>query len=234
MAINKSSSSLPLETRIQNRLSKFISKNKKDTFSDKGIVLSVGDGIAQVYGLNTVQAGDMVKFRSGVKGMALNLENNRVNVVLYGSDIEITEGSIVKRTESTVDVPYVHPLYCIPMFAASARRAATNALRGGGQSASNTAKATVTVKNGETTVEVEFQVDSVAENLAGAADASASATNYADLAKETAVESLVDLGVRGLATAVAVGVGAGVGAVMMGSVDMPDMSSVPTPPSTGK
>jgi|TARA_B110001452_G_scaffold99387_1_gene82365 F-type H+-transporting ATPase subunit alpha len=105
MAINKSSSSLPLETRIQNRLSKFISKNKKDTFSDKGIVLSVGDGIAQVYGLNTVQAGEMVEFRLGVKGMALNLENNRVGVVIFGSDIEITEGSFVKRTESIVDVP---------------------------------------------------------------------------------------------------------------------------------
>ena len=87
MAINKSSSSLPLETRIQNRLSKFISKNKKDTFSDKGIVLSVGDGIAQVYGLNTVQAGEMVEFRLGIKGMALNLENNRVGVVIFGSDI---------------------------------------------------------------------------------------------------------------------------------------------------
>jgi len=105
MAINKSSSSLPLETRIQNRLSKFISKNKKDTFSDKGIVLSVGDGIAQVYGLNTVQAGEMVEFRLGIKGMALNLENNRVGVVIFGSDIEITEGSFVKRTESIVDVP---------------------------------------------------------------------------------------------------------------------------------
>ena len=163
--------------------------------------------------------------------MALNLENNRVNVVIYGSDIEITEGSVVKRTESTVG-PYVHPLYCMAPMVAASRRAAVNALRSGGQPASTSAKATATVKNGELTVEVEMQVDVAGETLAGAADASA--TNYADLAKEKAVEAAVDFGVKGFLTAVSVGLGAGAGAVMMGSVDIPDMSSIPTPPSTGK
>ena len=63
-----------------------------------GRVLSVGDGIARVYGLNKIQSGEMVEFASGVKGMALNLENDNVGVVCFGSDTSINEGDIVKRT----------------------------------------------------------------------------------------------------------------------------------------
>jgi len=70
-----------------------------------GRVLSVGDGIARVYGLNKIQAGEMVEFASGVKGMALNLENDNVGIVCFGSDTTISEGDIVKRTGAIVDVP---------------------------------------------------------------------------------------------------------------------------------
>ena len=63
-----------------------------------GRVLSVGDGIARVYGLNKIQSGEMVEFASGVKGMALNLENDNVGIVCFGSDTTISEGHIVKRT----------------------------------------------------------------------------------------------------------------------------------------
>ena len=68
-------------------------------------MVSVGDGIARVYGLNKIQAGEMVEFASGVKGMALNLENENVGIVIFGSDTAIKEGDIVKRTGSIVDVP---------------------------------------------------------------------------------------------------------------------------------
>lgn len=70
-----------------------------------GKVLSVGDGVARVYGLNEVQAGELVEFSSGIKGMALNLEEDNVGVVIFGSDREIKEGDIVKRTNSIVSVP---------------------------------------------------------------------------------------------------------------------------------
>ena len=70
-----------------------------------GQVLSVGDGIARIYGLDNVQAGEMVEFNNGTKGMALNLENDNVGVVLFGSDSGIKEGDTVKRTNSIVDVP---------------------------------------------------------------------------------------------------------------------------------
>ncbi|WP_265529256.1 F0F1 ATP synthase subunit alpha [Sphingomicrobium marinum] len=70
-----------------------------------GTVLSVGDGIARVHGLDKVQAGEMVEFESGVKGMALNLEHDNVGVVIFGSDREVAEGSTVKRTGEIVDVP---------------------------------------------------------------------------------------------------------------------------------
>lgn len=70
-----------------------------------GRVLSIGDGIARVYGLQKIQAGEMVEFSSGVKGMALNLENDNVGVVLFGSDANIREGDSVKRTGNIVDVP---------------------------------------------------------------------------------------------------------------------------------
>jgi F-type H+-transporting ATPase subunit alpha len=73
--------------------------------SEIGQVLSVGDGIARVYGLDNVQAGEMVEFPGGIKGMALNLEQDNVGVVIFGSDREIKEGDTVKRTSSIVDVP---------------------------------------------------------------------------------------------------------------------------------
>jgi F-type H+-transporting ATPase subunit alpha len=73
--------------------------------SEVGQVLSVGDGIARVYGLDNVQAGEMVEFEGGVKGMALNLESDNVGVVIFGSDREIGEGQTVKRTRSIVEVP---------------------------------------------------------------------------------------------------------------------------------
>src|ERR1700742_903520 len=73
--------------------------------SEVGQVLSVGDGIARVYGLDKVQAGELVEFPGGIKGMALNLENDNVGVVIFGSDSTIGEGDTVKRTSSIVDVP---------------------------------------------------------------------------------------------------------------------------------
>ena len=73
--------------------------------SEVGTVLSVGDGIARIYGLDQVQAGEMVEFDNGTKGMALNLEADNVGVVIFGSDAEISEGSGVKRTGTIVDVP---------------------------------------------------------------------------------------------------------------------------------
>ena len=73
--------------------------------SEIGQVLSVGDGIARVHGLDKVQAGEMVEFPGGVKGMALNLESDNVGVVIFGNDRDIKEGDTVKRTGSIVDVP---------------------------------------------------------------------------------------------------------------------------------
>jgi F-type H+/Na+-transporting ATPase subunit alpha len=73
--------------------------------SEIGTVLSVGDGIARIYGLDNVQAGEMVEFDNGTKGMALNLEADNVGVVIFGSDAQIEEGSTVKRTGAIVDVP---------------------------------------------------------------------------------------------------------------------------------
>ena len=73
--------------------------------SEIGQVLSVGDGIARVYGLDNVQAGEMVEFANGVKGMALNLEADNVGVVIFGEDRAIGEGDTVKRTKTIVDVP---------------------------------------------------------------------------------------------------------------------------------
>ena len=73
--------------------------------TEVGQVLSVGDGIARIYGLDNVQAGEMVEFANGVQGMALNLEADNVGVVIFGSDAEIREGDTVKRTGTIVDVP---------------------------------------------------------------------------------------------------------------------------------
>ncbi|UTW55816.1 F0F1 ATP synthase subunit alpha [Kordiimonas sp. SCSIO 12610] len=73
--------------------------------SEVGTVLSVGDGIARVYGLDQVQAGEMVEFPGGIKGMALNLESDNVGIVIFGDDRGIKEGDTVKRTGDIVDVP---------------------------------------------------------------------------------------------------------------------------------
>jgi F-type H+-transporting ATPase subunit alpha len=73
--------------------------------TEVGRVLSVGDGIARVYGLDNVQAGEMVEFPGGIRGMALNLEADNVGIVIFGSDRDIKEGDTVKRTKAIVDVP---------------------------------------------------------------------------------------------------------------------------------
>src|SRR5271167_314302 len=73
--------------------------------SEVGEVLSVGDGIARIYGLDNVQAGEMVEFPGGIKGMALYLESDNVGAVIFGNDSTIKEGDTVKRTNAIVDVP---------------------------------------------------------------------------------------------------------------------------------
>jgi F-type H+/Na+-transporting ATPase subunit alpha len=78
---------------------------KEAEVSEVGQVLSVGDGIARVYGLDQVQAGEMVEFPGGIRGMALNLETDNVGVVVFGSDRDIKEGDTVKRTGAIVEVP---------------------------------------------------------------------------------------------------------------------------------
>ena len=78
---------------------------KEAEVSEIGQVLSVGDGIARVYGLDNVQAGEMVEFPGGIRGMALNLEADNVGIVIFGDDRDIKEGDTVKRTGAIVDVP---------------------------------------------------------------------------------------------------------------------------------
>ena len=73
--------------------------------TEVGRVLSVGDGIARAYGLDEVQAGEMVEFEDGTRGMALNLETDNVGIVIFGDDRHIKEGDTVKRTKTIVDVP---------------------------------------------------------------------------------------------------------------------------------
>jgi F-type H+-transporting ATPase subunit alpha len=78
---------------------------KEAEVAEVGRVLSVGDGIARVYGLDNVQAGEMVEFPGGIRGMALNLEVDNVGIVIFGDDRSIKEGDTVKRTKAIVDVP---------------------------------------------------------------------------------------------------------------------------------
>jgi len=87
---------------LKEQIKKF---GEKAEVSEVGQVLSVGDGIARVYGLDNVQAGEMVEFSAGLKGMALNLESDNVGVVIFGDDSSIKEGDVVKRTEAIVDTP---------------------------------------------------------------------------------------------------------------------------------
>ncbi|KGK38486.1 ATP synthase subunit alpha, mitochondrial [Pichia kudriavzevii] len=85
--------------------SKIRGVSEEANLDETGRVLSVGDGIARVFGLNNCQADELVEFASGVKGMALNLEPGQVGIVLFGSDRDVKEGEIVKRTGKIVDVP---------------------------------------------------------------------------------------------------------------------------------
>jgi len=87
---------------LENKISGLASENE---FVEVGKVLSIGDGIARAFGLESVQAGEMVEFTNGVKGMALNLEDSNVGVVVFGNDRDIMEGDSVKRTGTIVDVP---------------------------------------------------------------------------------------------------------------------------------
>jgi len=87
---------------LKEQIKKF---GEKAEVTEVGQVLSVGDGIARVYGLDNVQAGEMVEFSGGLKGMALNLENDNVGVVIFGDDRSIKEGDVVKRTGAIVDAP---------------------------------------------------------------------------------------------------------------------------------
>ena len=98
MDINPSEITKILKEQIKNL-------GDKTEVSEIGKVLSVGDGIARVYGLDNVQAGEMVEFNDGSKGMALNLESDNVGVVIFGDDKSIKEGDTVKRTGAIVDVP---------------------------------------------------------------------------------------------------------------------------------
>jgi len=98
MQINPSEITKILKEQIKNF-------GAKAEVSEVGKVLSVGDGIARIFGLDNVQAGEMVEFEDGSKGMALNLESDNVGVVIFGDDRKIKEGSIVKRTGSIVDSP---------------------------------------------------------------------------------------------------------------------------------
>ena len=98
MTINPSEVTKLLKDQIKNF-------GEKAEVSEIGKVLSVGDGIARVYGLDNVQAGEMVEFEDGSKGMALNLENDNVGVVIFGDDRNIKEGDTIKRTNAIVDVP---------------------------------------------------------------------------------------------------------------------------------
>ncbi len=98
MDINPSEITKILKEQIKNL-------GDKTEVSEIGKVLSVGDGIARVYGLDNVQAGEMVEFQDGSKGMALNLESDNVGIVIFGDDRSIKEGDTVKRTGAIVDVP---------------------------------------------------------------------------------------------------------------------------------
>ena len=98
MEINPSEVTKILKEQIKNF-------GEKAEISEVGQVLSVGDGIARIYGLDNVQAGEMVEFADGSKGMALNLEQDNVGAVIFGDDKNIKEGDVVKRTKKILEVP---------------------------------------------------------------------------------------------------------------------------------
>merc|ERR1719183_2274698 len=100
------SQTLELSTYLEKKISGADgAKDSSSQYTETGKVISVGDGIARVYGLSSVQAGEMVVFACGLKGMALNLETDNVGVVIFGDDRTIMEGDTVKRTGAIVDVP---------------------------------------------------------------------------------------------------------------------------------
>eukprot|EP00515_Schizochytrium_aggregatum_P000451 CAMPEP_0202037824 /NCGR_PEP_ID=MMETSP0962-20130828/2403_1 /ASSEMBLY_ACC=CAM_ASM_000488 /TAXON_ID=4773 /ORGANISM="Schizochytrium aggregatum, Strain ATCC28209" /LENGTH=547 /DNA_ID=CAMNT_0048601951 /DNA_START=39 /DNA_END=1682 /DNA_ORIENTATION=- len=99
-------SAAELSNILESRIASYNKDSAGISVDEVGHVISIGDGIARVYGLNKVQAGEMVEFvNAGIKGMALNLENDNVGVVIFGNDRLILEGDVVKRTGSIVDVP---------------------------------------------------------------------------------------------------------------------------------
>jgi F-type H+-transporting ATPase subunit alpha len=101
-----SSQTLELTTYLESKISGVAgSSGSEAAYAETGAVISVGDGIARVYGLSNVQAGEMVLFSCGLRGMALNLEEDNVGVVIFGDDRDILEGDAVKRTGAIVDVP---------------------------------------------------------------------------------------------------------------------------------
>ena len=93
-------------SEISDILKKQITQFSADAeLSETGQVVSVGDGIATVYGLENIQAGEMVEFGGGMKGMALNLASDNVGVVIFGDDRTVKEGDTVKRTNTIMDTP---------------------------------------------------------------------------------------------------------------------------------
>ncbi|KAL9186542.1 hypothetical protein ACHAXT_005780 [Thalassiosira profunda] len=105
-ARSMASQTLELSTYLESKISAAAgSEDSAVKYAETGSVISVGDGIARVYGLANVQAGEMVVFACGLRGMALNLEEDNVGVVIFGDDRDILEGDTVKRTGAIVDVP---------------------------------------------------------------------------------------------------------------------------------
>jgi len=101
-AVNAGAASAEVSSILEERI---LGAAPKSNLDETGRVLSIGDGIARVYGLKNIQAEEMVEFSSGLKGMALNLEPDNVGVVVFGNDKLIKEGDVVKRTGAIVDVP---------------------------------------------------------------------------------------------------------------------------------
>merc|ERR1711981_228113 len=101
-AQNAGAASAEISSILEERI---LGSAPKANLEETGRVLSIGDGIARVYGLKNIQAEEMVEFSSGLKGMALNLEPDNVGVVVFGNDKLIKEGDVVKRTGAIVDVP---------------------------------------------------------------------------------------------------------------------------------
>ena len=100
------SQTLELSTYLEAKIGALAgAEDSEKKYAETGSVISVGDGIARVYGLANVQAGEMVVFSAGLRGMALNLEEDNVGVVIFGDDRDIIEGDTVKRTGAIVDVP---------------------------------------------------------------------------------------------------------------------------------